>query len=276
MKTLYVTDLDGTLLNRQSRLSDTTLRALEELYARGVMISPATGRSHNSLEVLGEAKFCGPYVLLGGARILDAQKNTWLFEKTHTVQQAEEILSAIKATGLTPLLYTQNAEDDQRIYYERSADENVLAYVEMQRKKGDGRFRMVESFAEKLQEKLFFITARGEVTLLESLLNRILESGNYAYLYYGVQMQGICFLECAPASKAEGVRELKRITGAQRVVAFGDNGNDEKLLQAADVRIAVENATDGLKAQAHRIIGTNDTDSVVKTICEMEGLTWNF
>ena len=89
-------------------------------------------------------------------------------------------------------------------------------------------------------------------------------------------MQGICFLECAPASKAEGVRELKRITGAQRVVAFGDNGNDEGLFEAADVRIAVENATDGLKALADRIIGDNDADAVVKTIYEMEGLPWNF
>ena len=59
-------------------------------------------------------------------------------------------------------------------------------------------------------------------------------------------------------------------------MAFGDNGNDIGLFEAADVRIAVENATDGLKQCADRIIGTNDADAVVRTIYEMEGLTWNF
>ena len=276
MKTIYVTDLDGTLLGSGSRLSENTKRALEELYDRGVMISPATGRSHNSLDVLQEAPFRGPYVLLGGARILDAQKKQWLFERPYTAQQADYILQKLKRAGLTPFLYTQNAEDDQRIYYEQDADENVLAYVEVQRKKGDGRFRRVSRFAEKLQEKLFFITVRGDVPLLENLLQEFLQNGIYAYLYYGVQMRGVCFLECTPASKADGVRELKRITGAERIVAFGDNGNDIGLFEAADVRIAVENATDGLKQCADRIIGTNDADAVVRTIYEMEGLTWNF
>ena len=276
MKTVYVTDLDGTLLNKRSRLSENTKHALEELYARGVMVSPATGRSHNTLDVLQGASFRSPFVLLGGARIRDASGQTWLYEKTYTVQEARFILHTMKEAGLTPFLYTQNDEDDQRIYYERGADENVLVYVELQRKKGDGRFHMVESFEEKLHEKLFFITVRGEVPLLEELLQAILQRGLYAYLYYGVQMQGICFLECAPASKADGVRELKRITGAQRIVAFGDNGNDIGLFEAADVRIAMENATEGLKRCADRIIGNNDTDAVVKTIYEMEGLTWNF
>ena len=276
MKTLYVTDLDGTLLDKTGRVSSGTLRALDALYEKGVLISPATGRSHNTLGVLRGARFSAPYVLLNGSRIWDAQAQRVLSEHTFSGEDACYMLSALKAAGLSPYLYTQNAQDEQCIYYERSSDENALAYAKLQLEKGDNRFHMVEHFEEKLQEKKFFITVRGEVTLLQRLLEDFLSRGLHAYLYYGVQLKGICFLECAPSTKAQGVEELRRITGAQRVVAFGDNGNDEKLLQAADVRIAVENATDGLKAQAHRIIGTNDTDSVVKTICEMEGLTWNF
>ena len=276
MKTLYVTDLDGTLLDKTGSVSDTTLRALEELYERGVLVSPATGRSHNTLGVLRGARFCAPYVLLNGSRIWDAQTQRVLSEHIFRQEDACYMLSALKAAGLSPYLYTQNVQDEQCIYYERTSDENALAYARAQLKKGDDRFHMVERFEEKLQEKKFFITVRGEVSLLQRLLGDFLARGLHAYLYYGVQLKGICFLECAPATKAQGVEELRRITGAERVVAFGDNGNDEKLLQAADVRIAVENATEGLKAQAHRIIGANNTNSVVKTIYEMEGLTWNF
>lgn len=274
MKTLYVTDLDCTLLDKTSRVSDTTKRALEELFARGIMISPATSRSWSALWALAGAKLSGPYVLLGGARIWDAQTQTMLREHTYDAKDADFILRTIKSAGLTPFLYAQDEFDVQRIYYERTADKNAMMYIAAQRAAGDDRFTRVESFAEKLGEKLFIITVQGHQALLEQLMTVLLPHGLYAYLYYNTR--GVCSLECAVVSKAEGVRELRNITGAQRIVAFGDNGNDEGLFAEADVRIAVENATEGLKEQADRIIGAHDTDSVVKTIFEMEGLTWNF
>lgn len=60
------------------------------------------------------------------------------------------------------------------------------------------------------------------------------------------------------------------------MVAFGDNGNDEGMFEAADERIAVANATDALKCKADHIIDANDTDAVVRTIFEMEGMEWIF
>lgn len=274
MKTLYVTDLDGTLLDKNSRVTETAKRALQALYERGVMVSPATSRSWSALWALAGAKLGGPYVLLGGARIWDAQTQTMLREHTYEAKDAQFILKTVKDAGLTPFLYAQDEFDTQRIYYEPTADVNAMRYIAAQRAAGDKRFTRVGSFAEKLDEKLFIITVQGEQALLKQLLAMMLAHGLYAYLYYN--SRSVCSLECAVVSKAEGVRELRAVTGAQHIVAFGDNGNDEGLFEAADLRIAVENATDGLKAQADRIIGPHDTDSVVKTICEMEGLTWNF
>ena len=74
-------------------------------------------------------------------------------------------------------------------------------------------------------------------------------------------------------SKRVGVEELRRLTGARRIVAFGDNGNDEGLFEGADVRIAVENATTGVLSMAHRVIGPHDQDAVVREIARMEGVT---
>ena len=60
------------------------------------------------------------------------------------------------------------------------------------------------------------------------------------------------------------------------MVACGDNLNDVGMFEAADVRIAVGNATQELKALADRVIGPHDADSVVREICEMEGIKWEF
>ena len=45
-------------------------------------------------------------------------------------------------------------------------------------------------------------------------------------------------------------------------MVFGDNSNDIGMFKIADRAVAVSNATPELKAFAHEIIGSGDTDSV--------------
>ena len=276
MRTLYVTDLDGTLLGRDGRISARTRRALDALYAAGVCISPVTSRSYSAIEVLEGTRFCAPWCLLGGARLYDAQARRLLGEHTYETKDAAFILDAMKARGLTPFLYAQDENDEQRVYYERGSDERALEFIARQRAKGDGRFRQVEDFSEKMGEKLFIVTVRGEESVLRELRDEFLRRGLHAYLYHAVRLNGACSLETAAVSKCVGVRELRALTGAERVVAFGDNGNDVGMFEAADVRIAVGNATQELKALADRVIGPHDADSVAREICEMEGIKWEF
>ena len=47
-KTLYVTDLDGTLLNTKSRINPKSLRIINGLVERGILFTYATARSLSS------------------------------------------------------------------------------------------------------------------------------------------------------------------------------------------------------------------------------------
>ncbi len=49
---LFVTDLDGTLLNRDSRVSDESARIISMLSRRGVMITVATARTPATVDTL--------------------------------------------------------------------------------------------------------------------------------------------------------------------------------------------------------------------------------
>lgn len=276
MRTLYVTDLDGTLLGRDGRVSERTLWALDALWAHGVCISPVTSRSYSAIEVLRGARFCAPWCLLGGARLYDAQARRVLSEQTYDVRDAVFILDAMKARGLTPFLYAQDENDEQRVYYERGSDAAALEFIARQRAKGDGRFRQVDNFSEKIGEKLFIVTVRGEESVLRELRDGFLRRGLHAYLYHAVRLSGACSLETAAVSKRAGVQKLRALTGAERVVAFGDNGNDVGMFEAADERVAVDNATQELRALADRVIGPHDQDSVAREICKMEGIEWKF
>ena len=46
MKTLYVSDLDGTLLRSDETTSDFTNKTINELISRGMLFSYATARSY--------------------------------------------------------------------------------------------------------------------------------------------------------------------------------------------------------------------------------------
>ena len=53
-KTLYVSDLDGTLLSRRDRLSPYTVETLNRLLHAGVLFTYATARSLSSASVVTE------------------------------------------------------------------------------------------------------------------------------------------------------------------------------------------------------------------------------
>ena len=82
------------------------------------------------------------------------------------------------------------------------------------------------------------------------------------------------FLETMNSSISKGTAatEIKRLTGADRIIAFGDNLNDIPLFEAADEAYAVSNAHENLKKIATGIIDTNDSDAVVKFISEHSGV----
>lgn len=62
--------------------------------------------------------------------------------------------------------------------------------------------------------------------------------------------------------KAHAARQLAKLLGCDRIVAFGDAVNDLPLFEAADECYAVSNAAAELKARATGVIGCNDDDGV--------------
>ena len=66
------------------------------------------------------------------------------------------------------------------------------------------------------------------------------------------------------AGKWNTIKKLKEMYGFERVVVFGDNGNDVEMFKNADLAIAVGNAQPVAKEFAQKIIETNDEDAVAR------------
>ena len=80
MKTLYVTDLDGTFLTKEERISSYSLEKVNALVDRGMLFTYATARSEWSAEKATQGlKLNIPAVLYNGALIYDRKTDTPLY-----------------------------------------------------------------------------------------------------------------------------------------------------------------------------------------------------
>ena len=78
-KTLYISDLDGTLLTPQKELSPRTVEIINRLLDQGMLFSVATARSAaTAVELLSPLRLSAPGVLLNGALIYDFAKKEYV------------------------------------------------------------------------------------------------------------------------------------------------------------------------------------------------------
>ena len=92
MKTLYVSDLDGTLLNSQQQTSTYTNQIIEKLVDQGMLFSYATARSYYSAKPATKglsAKI--PLILYNGAFIIDNQSQEILVSNFFSKEEVNEL-----------------------------------------------------------------------------------------------------------------------------------------------------------------------------------------
>lgn len=270
MKTLYISDMDGTLLDNQSRLSARSRDLLNEMLRGGLLFTVATARSPMSaLPRLEGLALTAPLVLMNGAILHDPQSGKPLHIATFTRELALYCIDTLESQGFCPLLYTHNARGEQRIYYRQLMPGPQSEHVGGRLHENDPRFYQVPSFDAPLGEDCFYVTTMGEREALEPIAREIGKRGISYHLYYDVYTHGY-FLECCPpgVDKGNALRRLRTLLAAERVVAFGDNYNDLALFAAADMALAVANAQSAARSAAHRTIGSNEEDGVVNFIYE--------
>ncbi len=272
-KTLYVSDLDGTLLRSDQRLSDYTIRTVHALVERGMLFTYATARSLvTASRVTAGLDVRIPAAVYNGSFLMDPRTGRRLLSNTFSPADAAEILDALRGHGVYPIVYTFLGEQEKFLY----CPEHVTRGMRMQldSRRGDVRETPVPTPDGLCQGEIFHFACIDEEEKLLPLYEQFRERFSCVYqrdLYSGEQ-----WLEFQPrgASKAQAILTLKEYLGCERIVCFGDGKNDIPLFRIADERCAVANADEELKRMADHILEANDSDGVArwleKRFCETE------
>lgn len=268
-QTLFLSDLDGTLLGPDAALSAFARDTLNRLIARGLRFSVATARTAaTTLHILAGLNLTVPIALMNGALIYDPQRARYervLYLPPETVAL---MLEALRERGVTGLLYEQK-DDCLTTYYESLDAKPIRDFVEERAARYGKRFEQAGSFSElSLDHVVYFvlIDAQERLAPVREALAPI--PGLQQMMYKDNYSPDLWYLEIfsTQASKRNAALYLKEARGFTRLVGFGDNLNDLSLFEACDHRLAVGNAHAEVKAAADQVIETNERDGVPRWI----------
>lgn len=263
--TLFLTDLDGTLLRADKSLSEYTVNTLNRLIGEGALFSYATARSFASAAPLVERiRLTCPAVLFNGVFVVDPKTGKRLAENVYSRECMELAREFFTRENIAPLTYSF-IDGKERVSYLKSQFSAVESYVNSHR--GDKRLREADSFEELFAGEIFYFTVLNpsKTELMDSVFT---EENGFAkniqrdtydnYIWYEIYDK--------TASKANAAKQVREMVNADELICFGDNLNDISMLQAADVGVAVENAVEELKRHADLVVESNENDGVAKFI----------
>ena len=264
-KTLYISDLDGTLLSPSVTLTKRTVRILNDLMSQGVLFTAATARSIASVKyILKDLDLTIPVILMNGVCIYDPVNKDYLKVETFNREDVSILIDIIEKNHLKGFLYTIN-NGQLYTYYEELSNKALKVFYEERVKLYNKVFTRIDNFASLVEEPIIYFTLMDHKENLEQLNQMVKTLPNINSVFYKDNYsKDMWYLEIfsREASKYHAVHFLRNHLAVDTVIGFGDNQNDMALFDACDYSYAVENAIDELKQRADGVIGSNTKDAV--------------
>lgn len=271
--TLYISDMDGTLLNPAGIVSEKSTKILTDLINQGIHFTVATARTPlSALPLLSEIPIKDPMILMNGALCYDPEKKIFsdpiVFEKV----SLEKLVEAENASGMEGMLFS--VEDGILTVSLGNVKECMWnGYFSMEKVAHVQAIRqdvISASAADLLQKGVVYgLYMDNGPKKLDILFEHLKGSGLTVDYYKDKYTENrwcieICSTSATKGSAVNRVREK----GYSRLIGFGDSWNDVPLFQACDEGYAVANASDELKPIATAIIFSNAEDGVAQFLID--------
>ncbi|MBR7099450.1 MAG: HAD family hydrolase [Clostridia bacterium] len=266
-KTLYVSDLDGTLLRHDETLSRYTVDTINALVAKGMIFSYATARSQiTASKVTAGLSTQIPVIIYNGSFIKENGTGKTLLSNAFSQEESNEILDYLLQREVFPIVYAMIDGVEKFSYCADRESRGTKIFNDTRR--GDVRDNPIAASADLYRGEIFHVTCIDEEEILRPIYEHFKDA--YPCVFHRDIYSGEQWLEIQPtgATKAQAILAFKQHLGCDRVVCFGDGKNDVTMFEIADEGYAVENADPSLKAIATAIIGSNEQDGVARWLAE--------
>ena len=265
---LFISDLDGTLLDSQAQLSPVSLKILRMLLSDGLPFTVASARTpFSALPLLASLPLRLPWILMNGALLYDPVRQSFPDSVPLSPQARKTLAQAAERCGISGLLFTLE-EGRLRCHCSPAAPPAAQHYFDWTALapypalwNGFGRRQVAELVSRPLLYGMYLDDRPQRLEQMASLLDG---RGLTLDFYRDRYTEERWYLEVysAQASKGLALARLRHMGAFTHIVAFGDGQNDLALFDACDEGYAVDNACPALKAHADGIIPSNEADGV--------------
>ncbi|MGN0237978.1 MAG: HAD-IIB family hydrolase [Lepagella sp.] len=271
MKTLYVSDLDGTLMQPDATISLPSVETLNELISRGALFTIATARTPATVAgILRDVKMSIPGIVMTGAALWDKDSGHYTRMRYFDADAVSRVIDIYRATDTPTFIFTLDHDMVDIYFIGSQLNELQQEFVDERIDSPYKTFHIGEPIPDDLSKVVLLYTMIPDAKAADTYEKTRLLPGIRAQYYHDIYGPEIGILEAFSdqATKALAMRSLADTLGVERIVCFGDNINDLPMMAVADVAVAVENALPQVKVKADIVIGSNTADSVVKFIRE--------
>ena len=263
--TLYVTDLDGTLLRSDATLSPYTISTINRLTEQGLAFTYATARSIESARpIAGKLNLPLPAITRNGAVLADNATGKHLEKALFTEEEVallKKLLPELPRCGFVSCFL---GEEMFKAYVPGNLVPGMVQYADYYR--DDPKMKPVKTLEE------MFFGQPGYVTLIDDrekaalIYEKVRQYSGWECIFQKDTYWDEYWVEVCPrnCTKAKAILKMKEQYGFRKVVAFGDSVNDMPMFRAADEAYAVSNALEALKEIATGVIGGNNEDAVAR------------
>lgn len=261
---LYISDLDGTLLNSNALISNTSKNLLNKAIKNGINFTIATARTPATVvNILKGVNITLPIITMNGSAIYNIKDNKYFYYLTIEQELVLKLQNIIAKENLNAFIYSI-MDNRLFVYHNKLIHPHQIKFFE--ERKGT----IYKTFLEKpLPPNLnvLYFTIMDYEDKINSLYNKIKDMPGLSIAKYkDTYNKEIMNLEIyhKSASKANAINYLKNYFHFNKLITFGDNLNDIPMFEISDECYAVSNAVDELKVISTSVINSNLNDSVAK------------
>lgn len=265
VKTLYVSDLDGTLLRKDATLSEFTVTTIKRLVEEGMAFTFATVRSIQSAKHITNGLHLHLPVITRNGSFLADHETGEILEKAifskEDVNLLKELLPLLPYCGFVSS-YVDNKMFKTYVSGNHSAglEDYITKHAD------DKRMRQTSDLDGLFGTQPGYVTMIDDCKKLMPAYDKLRAYPNWECVFSQDTYSEFYWLEVCPknSTKAKAILKLKESLGFEKLVVFGDSVNDLSMFEIAEESYAVEDALEELKAAATAVIGSNNADAMAK------------
>lgn len=263
---LIATDLDGTLLTDDKRISKVNLKAINDAVDAGIYFVPATGRAlhtipENVLRING-VKYI---ITSNGAAVTDLKSNKIIYKKQLDKNTAHQVIEFGLDMGIMVEIFVNG-----RAYTLKKFMTNLVEYGV--NPKFTDWMEDTRTVVNEFEEILTDGTTVENINMIYTDLSKRVET--YGYLTRNLEVEVTNSLGynlevgAKGCSKGQALQELaeKLSIDMGKVMCLGDNDNDRDMLRRAGISIAMANADKALKENVTYVSKGNNEDGFAHAV----------